>query len=105
MATCYRNRRTAFLCLGIVFCAATSTAANLKIPSVDGALTVDGRLDEPLWRGARNLPLTMPDFGAAFPSGGEAKVAVCGAHLCLAARLPESGRIIAMSQGRSPMWW
>ena len=95
-----------FLCgLIILPGAGAATAANFKIPAVAGAITVDGRLDEPFWRDARSVPLRSPDDSAAFPAGGEARVAVCGAHLCLAARLPESGRIIAMSQGRTPVWW
>jgi hypothetical protein len=79
-------------------------AANLKIPAVDGPLTVDGKVDEPLWREARSFSLNSPDFGAAFPAGGDARIALCGRHLCLAARLPEGDRIVAMSQGRSPSW-
>jgi cephalosporin-C deacetylase-like acetyl esterase len=91
--------------LMLLLTAAAMPAANLKIPLVDGAVVVDGRLDEPLWRAARSLSLSSPDFGPAFPAGGDAKAAVCGDHLCLGARLPESGRIIAMSQARSPTWW
>ncbi len=88
-----------------LLCAGVAAAANLKIPAAAGLLTVDGRLNEPLWRDARGFSLGSPDFGAPFPAGGEARVAVCGAHLCLAARLPEADRIVAMSQGRSPSWW
>ena len=89
----------------LLFCAGSMAAATLRIPAVAGTITVDGRLDEPLWRDAQSLPLNSPDYGAAFPAGGEVSVAVCGAHMCLAARIPESGRIIAISQGRSPAWW
>ncbi len=72
----------------------TRAGASLRIPAVAAAVTVDGKLDEPLWGEARSLP-----FGA------EAKVAVCGAYLCLGARVPEAGRVIAMSTGVSPTWW
>src|SRR5687768_7927290 len=82
-----------------------AAGANLKIPGTSGSLKVDGRLDEPLWRDAHRVSLNSPDFGGAFPAGGDARIAVCGVHLCLAARLPEMGRIVAMSQGRSPSWW
>lgn len=89
----------------VLLCAALSNAANLKIPAGPGSVVVDGKVQEPFWQSALIFPLNSPDFGAAFPSGGEARLAACGTHLCLSARLPESGRFVAMSQGRSPSWW
>src|SRR5262245_55273803 len=83
----------------ILITAHAAAEASLKLPAVSGPLTVDGKLDEPLWRDARSFSFNAPAFGPAFPAGGEIRIAACGAHLCLAARLPESGRIVAMSQG------
>ncbi len=91
--------------LMIVLSLGAAAAAQLQIPAASGAITIDGRLDEPSWSDARSLPLASPDSSAAFPKGGEARIVVCGGYLCLAARLPETGRVIAISQGRSPAWW
>src|SRR5215475_14383273 len=97
-----RNHRTcfsvtAFLCGLVMLLVSNGVAASLKVPAVAGALTVDAKLDEPLWHDARIFSLGAPGFGAAFPAGGEIRLAVCGTHLCLAARLPEAGRLVAMS--------
>jgi len=100
-------RKYAFTYGSMIFlCAGAATAANLKIPAVAGTITVDGKLDEALWRDARAVPLNSPDFAPRSRVGGEARVAVCGAHLCLAARLSGNRAcIVAMSQRRSPAWW
>ena len=90
--------------VGLVF-AGLAPAATLKVPIGAGAVVVDGRLDEAVWQAAVKVSLNSPDFGSGFPAGGEARLAACGAYLCLAARLPESGRIVARSQGRNPTWW
>jgi dienelactone hydrolase len=84
--------------------AGLAAAANLTIPVASGSLTLDGKLDEPLWRDARSFSLGSPNYGPAFPAGGEARIAVCGTYLCLAARLPESDRTVAISRGRAPSW-
>ena len=88
-----------------VFSLASAFAADLSVPSVTGALSVDGMLDEPLWQQARALPLAAPAYPAPLPAGGEARIAVCGEYLCLAARLPEPGRMVAVSLGRNPSWF
>jgi hypothetical protein len=95
-----------FCGLAILLTADGAAAASVKIPAAAGALTIDGKLDEPLWLAAQSFSLNTPAFGAAFPAGGEIRIAACGAQLCLGARLPESGPIVGMSQGRSPAaWW
>ena len=89
---------TVLLSAGVAF------AASLKIPSAAGSVVVDGKLDEPMWQRAVSASLNSPTSAAGFPAGGEARLVVCGAHLCLGARLPESGRLVAISQGRDPSW-
>jgi dienelactone hydrolase len=88
----------------VLLCAGSARAANLKIPAAAGSVRIDGKLDDPFWQDARTLSLNSPNFSAPFPSGGEARIAVCGTHVCLAARLPED-RIVAISRGSSPSWW
>ena len=70
-----RIYETMYLVILLLAADDAAVAANLKIPAVAGALTVDGRLDEPLWREARSFSLNTWDFGAAFPAGGEIRIA------------------------------
>ncbi|MFB3921824.1 MAG: acetylxylan esterase [Terriglobia bacterium] len=86
------------------FACATS-GASLNIPSADAPLTIDGRLDEELWSRAAVLPVQPEEFGTRFPAAGEMRAIVRGTYLCLSARLPETGRIVARSVGRNPVWW
>jgi dienelactone hydrolase len=85
--------------------ATVASGATLRIPSTDGALTVDGRVQEDIWARAAVLPLQPKEFGAPFPAGGEMRAVVRRGYLCLSARLPESGRVVAKSIGRDPVWW
>jgi dienelactone hydrolase len=85
--------------------AAMASGASLKIPSADGPLTVNGLVDEDIWTQAVVLPLQPAEFGAPFPAGGEMRAVVREGYLCLSARLPETGRIVARSIGRNPVWW
>lgn len=78
---------------------------SLNIPSADGPLTVDGRVEEDVWEKAVVLPLQSREFGPPFPAGGEMRTMVRRGYLCLSARLPESRRIVARSIGRDPVWW
>ncbi len=92
----------------LLWCAASAlaaSAASITIPSVSGAITVDGKPDELAWQAARFLPLASSEFGAPFPAGGETRVATRGAYLCLSARIPEPDRVVAHSTGRDPNWW
>ena len=92
----------------LLLCAAgefAGDAPSLTIPSVSGALAIDGKPDEPAWQGARVLALASSEFGAPFPAGGEARIATRGAYLCLSARIPEPDRVVAHSTGRNPAWW
>src|SRR5579859_2823521 len=79
--------------------------ASITIPSVSGALTIDGKPDEPAWQAARVLPLASSEFGSPFPAGGETRIATRGAYLFLSARIPEPDRVVAHSTGRNPNWW
>jgi len=85
--------------------ATLASGATLSIPSADGALTVDGRVEEDIWARAAVLPRQPKEFGAPFPAGGEMRALVRRGYLCLSARLPESGRVVARSIGRDPVWW
>jgi len=82
-----------------------ASGATMNIPSADGPLTVDGRVEEGIWAQAVVLPLSPKEFGAPFPAGGEMRAVVRRGYLCLSARLPESGRVVAKSTGRDPAWW
>lgn len=84
---------------------AKAGAAVLPIPTVIGPLTIDGSPEEAVWKQAAVLPGDPDKFGAAFPAGGETRAMVRSGYLCLSARLPEKGRIVARSTGRNPVWW
>src|SRR6266849_6378266 len=79
-------------------------AASITIPSISDALSIDGKLDDPGWQGARVLPLASTEFGSPL-IGGETRIATRGAYLCLGARIPESGRVVAHARDRNPKWW
>ena len=51
-------------------------------------------------------PETLPaEAGVPAALGGEIRVQLCGAHICLTARLPEpGGKVLARSMGRNPIW-
>ena len=92
----------------LLFCAGRVLAADataITIPPITGALSIDGRLDEPAWQTARVFPLTSAAFGAPFPAGGETRAAIRGSYLCLSAQIPEPGRVVAHSTGHNPNWW
>src|ERR1035437_4275111 len=80
-------------------------ASSWAIPSVNGPLTIDGSVDEGIWRQAVVLPMQVNDYGPAFQQGGETRALVRGQYLCLSARLPETGRVVARSTGENPDWW
>jgi hypothetical protein len=90
------------LCL--LLCRA-ATAAQWAIPSVNGPMTIDGLVDEDLWKQGAVLPMRSTDYGATFPLGGETRALVRGNYLCLSALLPESGRVVARSTGENPDFW
>ncbi len=77
----------------------------LVVPEASGPLMIDGMADEAIWRQAAILPLQKPPFGAPFPEGGEMRVLVQSGYLCLSARVPERGRLVARSTGVNPAWW
>jgi len=89
----------------LLWTALAAEAPSVTIPSISGALTIDGQPDETAWQAARVFPLESSEFGSPFPAGGEARVATRGAYLCLSARIPEPDRVVAHSTGRNPNWW
>src|SRR5579863_7638551 len=95
------------LCLCALFACAAFAAVSppVTIPSVSGALSIDGKLDDPAWHDASVLALTTSEFGLPFPAGGEIRMATHGSYLCLGARIPEPGRVVAHSTGNNPNWW
>ncbi len=89
------------LFLLIVFApVAYAGAQTIAIPSVSGPLTIDGLVNEDIWKQAAVLPMQPTDYGPAFPQGGETRALVRGRYLCLGARLPETGPVVARSTGR-----
>lgn len=80
-------------------------ASSRAIPSVNGPLTIDGRVEEGIWKQAAILPMQSTNYPAVFPQGGETRALVRGQYLCLSARLPETGRVVARSTGENPDWW
>jgi cephalosporin-C deacetylase-like acetyl esterase len=98
--------RRSFYWTTCLFSACAVWGATVNIPTVEGPMTGDGRLDEPMWKSALVMSLESRDFdGRPFPEGGEARVALRGEWLCLGARLPEPGRVVARSVGKNPVWW
>ena len=89
----------------IVLAATVASGATLNIPAVDGDLTIDGRPGEDIWAHAVVLPFQPGEFGSPFPAGGDMRALVRRGYLCLSARLPETGRIVAKSTGHDPTWW
>ena len=83
---------------------AVASEPRLLIPVASGPLTIDGVADEAIWQQAAVLPLQKPAFGAPFPDGGEMRAVVRGGYLCLSARVPEKGRIVARSTTVKPAW-
>jgi dienelactone hydrolase len=90
--------------LFLLLVAPVASAALWAIPSVNGSLTIDGLVKEDIWKQAAVLPMQETDYGAAFPQGGETRALVRGRYLCLSARLPDSGRVVARSTGENPHW-
>lgn len=77
----------------------------LAVPSLSGPLTLDGVPDESLWERAAVLPIGTAELVSPFPPAGEMRALVRDGYLCLSARLPESGRLVARSTGADPAWW
>jgi len=84
---------------------AAASEPRLVVPAASGPLTIDGVPDETIWTHAAVLPLQKPTFGAPFPEGGEMRALVRNGYLCLSARIPETGRVVARSTGVNPAWW
>jgi len=97
--------RISTLCALFLVLVQAALAQTLQVPATSGPVTIDGKLDESAWQNAAVLPLGNCDLGEPFPAGGEVRLMVSGWWLCLAARLPESGRVVARSTGRNPAWW
>jgi dienelactone hydrolase len=74
----------------VVLATGSAGAASLQFPHATGPLSIDGRLEEAIWRQARVLP---------FADSGETRVLVRGDRLCVGARLSEPDRVVAYSTG------
>jgi dienelactone hydrolase len=80
-------------------------ATELVVPAAEGPLAIDGRIDEEIWQKASVLPLERHETRAALLAPGELRAIVKGAHLCLSARLPESGQVVVRSTGAGSVSW
>jgi dienelactone hydrolase len=92
----------------LFLCAVATTAAQpatVAVPAASGTITIDGKLSDPGWRDAAPAQLISSEPGEQPGRGGEARIVTCGTYLCLSARLPEAGRLVAHSSGRDPKWW
>src|SRR5712692_9100436 len=88
-----------FLLLGVNACLAADIAQS------SAALVLDGKIDEAFWQAVPGQKLAPAEAGIPADLGGEIRVGLHGAHLCLAGRLPEpGGKILARSIGRNPIW-
>jgi dienelactone hydrolase len=75
------------------------------LPHSAASLTIDGNLEDALWREALARPLAPVETGVPADLGGEARLALRGDFLCFAARLPEpGGKILARWSGKNPIW-
>jgi len=81
------------------------TAGIRAVPASGRSLSVDGSLDDKIWRSAAQINLTPAEQGVPPELGGAVKLVARGGHLCLAAFLPEpGGRVLARSIGYNPVW-
>ena len=83
---------------GFLLAALACSAANVSFPEASGPLTIDGAANEEIWRHAR-------EFALAPAGGGEFRAMLREGYLCLSARIPEEGRVVAHSTGANPAWW
>jgi dienelactone hydrolase len=85
----------------VIICCSTLGAVT---PSSSGVL-IDGTPNEPFWQGITPHNLVLSEPGVPAEMGGEARAAIVGRFLYLAARVPEpTGRVTARSIGRNPIW-
>jgi cephalosporin-C deacetylase-like acetyl esterase len=76
---------------------------SLKIPVVTGSLVIDGKVTDPSWQGAATLMMKNAAL-SSYGDGGDARIAVRGKYLCLAAVIPEDRRLVVRSTGINPVW-
>jgi dienelactone hydrolase len=76
----------------------------LSLPAVSGSFIIDGRTDDEIWALASRLDL-VNNKNSLYDQGGSTWIAVRGRYLCLSAKLPDSGRLVAHSSGINPVWW
>lgn len=76
-----------------------------QIPLSRSSLTVDGKLDDRIWKPLTAFKLEQYEPGVPEESGGEIRFVLRGDYLCLGAFLPEpGGKILAKSIGYNPVW-
>jgi dienelactone hydrolase len=95
-SACHRNRPAATK--------AVEMSTLIRIPSVSGQMIIDGKPDEAFWQSVMPLHLSTP-LKDLPEDGGQIRLALRGKYLCLAAQLPDSGRLVAHSAGVNPSWW
>ncbi len=81
----------------------TLSEVDTDIPVLSGELTIDGKINDEFWQSARILPLTNPEI-PQYDQGGEVRIGVRGKYLCLSAKIPYDGRVVARSTGINPAW-
>src|SRR5215472_13668554 len=77
----------------------------IRARPVDAQVSVDGRLNDGLWKRVPRAKLVPTDSAVPAALGGEIRVAIAGGYLYLGAELPEpAGRVTAHSIGFDPIW-
>jgi len=92
-------RRLVFLLFSLAI------AAGLFAQPPASTVTIDGKLNDSLWRHARPQAMTPTEAGVPASMGGTIRAVIAGSYLYLAAQMPEpGGRVVARSVGFDPVW-
>ena len=76
-----------------------------EIPTSRSSLRVDGVLNEKIWKPLEIIKLEPSEPGVPEEMGGEVRIVLRGAHLCLGVFCPEpDGKVLAKSFGYNPVW-
>lgn len=82
-----------------------SIAVSLFGQSQASTVTIDGKLNDSLWRHVRPQALAPTEAGVPDGAGGTVRAIIAGGYLYLAAQMPEpGGRVFARSVGFDPVW-
>src|SRR5690349_6098007 len=92
-------RRLIFLLFSLVVAASGFTQPQAS------TVTIDGNLNDALWRYVRAEPLAPTEAGVPASMGGDVRAIIAGGYLYLAAQMPEpGGQVVASSIGFDPAW-